>query len=184
MQNLPIFHAILPRLERLLGEFPDATAVSYGELDGPQMVYVIRLQRKEIIAINLHVGSRLPAQLSSIGKSVMAAMAPGELDRFLESIDVEVRTRFTPATIEDLQASIVKARETGIAINDQELTVGLRSVAAPIRQGDRVLGAINIALPATRATLEVLRENYGRRLLRVAEEISDELTTRALAVGR
>ena len=110
VQNLPIFHAILPRLERLLGEFPDATAVSYGELDGPQMVYVIRLQRKEIIAINLHVGSRLPAQLSSIGKSVMAAMEPGELDRFLESIDVDVRTRFTPATIEDLRASIVKAR--------------------------------------------------------------------------
>jgi IclR family pca regulon transcriptional regulator len=183
VQNLPIFHAILPRLEHLLAEFPDATAVSYGELDGAQIVYVIRLARKEIIAINLQVGSRLPAQLSSIGKSVLAAMEPDELDRFLETVDVDVRTRFTPATTEDLRASIVKARETGVAINDQELTVGLRSVAAPIRQGSRVLGAINIALPATRVTLEVLRERYGRRLLRVAEEISNELTTRAVAVG-
>ena len=185
VQSLPIFHAILPRLEHLLAEFPDATAVSYGELDGAADRRTSSAwQRKEIIAINLHVGSRLPAQFSSIGKSVLAAMEPDELDRFLETVDVDVRTRFTPATTDDLQASIVKARETGVAINDQELTVGLRSVAAPIRQGYRVLGAVNIALPATRVTLEVLRERYGRRLLRVAEEISNELTTRAVAVGR
>ena len=184
VQNLPTFHAILPRLERLLAEFPDATAVSYGELDGHQIVYAMRLVRKDIIAINLQVGSRLPAQLSSIGKSMMAAMSPDELDRFLESIEVDVRTRFTPATVDELRASILRARETGIAINDQELTVGLRSVAAPIRQNQRVLGAINIALPATRATLEVLREQYGRRLSRVAEEISEDLTTHALVVGQ
>lgn len=181
VRSFPAFHTIRPRLEMLLGEFPDATAVSYGELEGTQVVYALRVERREIIAINLHVGSRLPAQLSSIGKSVMAAMDPEALAHFLDQIEIDVRTRFTPATVDDLRASIHKAREIGIAINDQEFTVGLRSVAAPIRQGGRVLGAINIALPTTRATLETLRERYGRRLSVVAGEISTELTARARA---
>ena len=181
VQNLPAFHTIRPRLDMLLDEFPDATAASYGELEGTQIVYVLRQVRREIIAINLDVGSRLPAPLSSIGKSVMAAMDPEALEPLLDRIELDVRTRFTPATLADLRASILMARKTGVAINDQELTVGLRSVAAPIRQGRQVLGAINIALPTTRATLDTLREHYGRRLSAVADEISTELTTRALA---
>jgi IclR family transcriptional regulator, pca regulon regulatory protein len=176
-------HLVRPHLERLRNDLTDATALSYGVLDGVDVVYVLRLVRKEIIAINLHVGSRLPCYLSSIGKSILAAMPDEEREAVLTTLQVEPRTRFTAHDVSVVRQSVKKAREIGIAINDQELTVGLRSVAAPIMQGSQVQGAINVALPTTRATLEVLRDRYGRRLLAVAQEISSQLSQRAEALG-
>jgi IclR family transcriptional regulator, pca regulon regulatory protein len=176
-------HLVRPHLERLRDELTDATALSYGVLDGTDVVYVLRLVRKEIIAINLHVGSRLPCYLSSIGKSILAAMADEEREAVLARLHVEPHTRFTAHDISVVRQAVKRAGESGIAINDQELTVGLRSVAAPIMQGDQVQGAINVALPTTRATLEVLRDHYGRRLLAVAQEISSQLSQRAEALG-
>lgn len=178
-----VVHLVRPRLERLRDELTDATALSYGVLDDTDVVYVLRLVRKEIIAINLHVGSRLPCYLSSIGKSILAAMPEEDREAVLAKLRVEPRTKFTARDVSVVRQSVRKARESGIAINDQELTVGLRSVAAPIMQGKQVQGAINVSLPTTRATLEVLRDRYGRRLLAVAQEISSQLGERAEALG-
>jgi IclR family pca regulon transcriptional regulator len=184
VERLEAVHVVRPGLERLRDEFTDATALSYGVLDDTDVVYVLRLVRREIIAINLHVGSRLPAYLSSIGKSILAALPEPDREAVLARIRIQPHTKFTAADLSVVRQSLDKARETGLAINDQELTVGLRSIAAPILQGSHVLGAVNVALPTTRATLEVLRERYGRRLLAVAQEISGQLSRRAEALGR
>jgi IclR family transcriptional regulator, pca regulon regulatory protein len=182
IESLEVVHVVRPGLERLREEFTDATALSYGVLDDTDVVYVLRLVRREIIAINLHVGSRLPAYLSSIGKSILAALPEGEREAVLARMRVEPRTRFTARDQAVVRQSLEKTRESGVAINDQELTVGLRSVAAPIVQGGHVQGAINVALPTTRATLEVLRDHYGKRLQAVAQEISAQLSRRAEAL--
>ena len=184
IESLEAVHLVRPGLERLRDEFNEATALSYGVLDDTDIVYVLRLVRREIIAINLHVGSRLPAYLSSIGKSILAALPEPEREAVLGRMRVEARTKFTAVDLPTIRQSLDKARESGRAINDQELTVGLRSIAAPIIQGSHVVGAINVALPTARATLEVLRERYGRRLLAVAQEISGQLSRRAEALGR
>jgi IclR family pca regulon transcriptional regulator len=184
IESLEVGHVVRPGLERLRDEFTEATALSYGVLDDTDVVYVLRLVRREIIAINLHVGSRLPAYLSSIGKSILAAMPEPQREAVLGRMRIQPRTRFTAGDLGVVRQSLEKARESGIAINDQELTVGLRSVAAPIMQGSHVQGAINVALPTTRATLEVLRDHYGKRLLAVAQEISGQLSRRAAALGR
>jgi IclR family transcriptional regulator, pca regulon regulatory protein len=184
IESLEVVHVVRPGLERLREEFTEATALSYGVLDDTEIVYVLRLVRREIIAINLHIGSRLPAYLSSIGKSILATLPEPEREAVLGRMRIQPRTKFTAADLAVVRQSLDKARETGLAINDQELTIGLRSIAAPIMQGDQVLGAVNVALPTTRATLEVLREQYGKRLLAVAQDISRQLSRRAAALGR
>jgi len=72
--------------------------------------------------------------------------------------------------LEELQL----VRERGFSLNNRELEIGLRSVAAPVRDDShRVMAAVNIAVPSSRVTLEELRGNFAERIMEVARAISE-----------
>jgi IclR family pca regulon transcriptional regulator len=125
------------------------------------------------MTIALGIGSRLPAHATSMGRVLLADLPPDELEAFLASGPFEHCTERTAADPEELRRVLRRVREQGWALVDQELEMGLRSVAAPIRGADgRAVAALNIAAAAPRVGLDELRGRFVPLLLETAEHIS------------
>ena len=121
-------------------------------LDHQSVLYIRILESRQAVRMSTIAGSRAPAHCTSVGK-VLLAFQPGEMAR--QIIDQGLR-RYTPATITDtalLQEELASIRSKGYAIDDEEIEVGLRCVAAPIRNhSGRVIAAISVAAPVQRMT--------------------------------
>src|SRR5215212_5174015 len=98
-------------------------------LDGDEIVYVVRAATQRIISVGLAVGSRLPAYCTSMGRVLLAFSSDDDLDAYLQRVRL---TRQTPRTITEqavLRRKLQRVRSDGYAIVDQELELGLRSIA-------------------------------------------------------
>src|SRR5690606_28924677 len=97
--------------------------------------------------INLGVGSRLPAYCSSMGRVLLAGLSDEELEVQLRTTELHARTPHTLTDIDALREEILRVRQQGWALINQELELGLVSVAAPIYGRNRkVLAAVNVGL--------------------------------------
>ena len=128
---------------RQLSQDTDET-VSLSVLDGMSVVYVDRVRRQQIVGVVLGIGSRIPAQCGSMGKVMLAHLPPEELAQRLN----RALTPCTPHSIVDraaFEAELAQVREQGYALNDEELEIGLRAVAAPIwDHTNHAVAAINV----------------------------------------
>lgn len=155
---------------------------SMAVLDRADIVYVERRRSRRpagfVVDLNLHVGSRLPAYCTSMGKVLLAYKEPAELRTLLDGIDLARRGPKTITAREQLRTVLAKVRQTGIAVNDEELAPGLRSIAAPVRdRSGGVVAAINIAVHLTTWTtsLDSVVQRFEGPLRRTAGEISARL---------
>ena len=176
VESRQFVECIRPYLDEIAALLPEATAVNYGLLEGAEVIYLARRHRDDIITINLRAGSRLPAHLSSLGKAILSAMPTHEVERVIAEMTFERRTSTTITSADRYRAELEAARIGGVALNNQELTMGLRSVASPVFHGSEVIGAVGVATLATRADLDTLQSVYGPILKSVAEEISEEIS--------
>lgn len=142
--------AAQPHLDRLrdtLGE-----SCSIGVLDGGEVVYIARAETRRIISIALQVGSRLPAYCTSMGRVLLAALPEDARAAWLCGAPFSARTPFTHTSAADLGAEIAAVAAQGYALVDQELELGLRSIAVPVRDPEgRVVAALNVGSAASRA---------------------------------
>ncbi|GAA0472719.1 IclR family transcriptional regulator [Actinoplanes capillaceus] len=181
LNSLEINRVAAPCLQSLADE--TGYTVSMAVLDGPDVVYVERRRSGRAtsafaISLNLHVGSRLPAYCTSMGKVLLAHQEPAVLRALLDRTDFARRGPKTLTNREQLTAALAKIRQTGVAANDEELAAGLRSVAAPVRdRTGRVIAAINIAVHLTvwATTADTVVARLERPLRHTAAEISTRL---------
>jgi IclR family pca regulon transcriptional regulator len=155
-----------PILEQVTEAVHESSSLSV--LDGDQIVYLARAAAKRVMSIGLSVGSRLPAYCTSMGRVLLAALPEAELAACLDRVEIKA---LTPKTITDKArvAEIIEGvRTDGFALTDEELELGLRSIAVPVRnRQNRVVAAMNIGVHAARVPaaemidrfLPVLREN-------------------------
>jgi IclR family pca regulon transcriptional regulator len=147
LANLQLPELAQPFLERLR----DATNASahIGILDGKDVVYVGRAASRAILRSTIHVGSRLPAHATAIGKTLLAGKSAAELDAWLAEHEL---TRYTAHTLADaraLRAELARIAERGYALSNQEFESGIRSVAAPVRDAHgATIAALNVSAPA------------------------------------
>jgi IclR family pca regulon transcriptional regulator len=169
-----------------LRDLSDSTGftVNMAILDDLDIVYVERVRsgqaRQREIDLNLHVGARLPAYCTSLGK-ILLAYLPADDQR-----DRVARTTFTrrgPNTLTTraaFAAELRKIRSQGFSINNEELAYGLRSIAAPILSHDgTAAAAINLAIHSTMLSLSDLVKRWSPTLRQTAAEISARLGYRA-----
>ncbi len=171
LSSLNLWEVAQPFMEELASQTGESCSAA--TLDLPDIVYVARIPTHRIMTISLGVGTRLPAHATSMGRVLLAGLPDEELERFLASGPFE---RFTERTLTDadgLRAAVREAREQGWALVDQELELGLRSIAAPIvGQGGRTIAALNTSASASRVSLDEFREQFLPALVRTAELIS------------
>jgi IclR family pca regulon transcriptional regulator len=174
----------------LLQALADETGytVSMGLSDGPDVVYVDRRRsaRRSSLAmdLNLHVGSRLPAYCTSMGKVLLAHKDAAAVRKILDHTDMARRGPKTITNREQLTAALAKVRQSGVAVNDEELAPGLRSFAAPVRdRSGEVVAAVHVAVHLTvaPAAVEALACRIEPPLRRTAAEISKRLGHRPLS---
>lgn len=169
-------------LPALAQEHLDHVKESTGEscslaiLDEHETVYITRSAARRIMAVSLGIGSRLPAYCTSLGRVLLAALPPAELDNYFGTIKRKAFTERTRTTQRDLKAIIDKTREQGFTIVDQELEIGLRSLAVPVRNHNGVVvAAMNVGVQASRVSLSDLKRQTLPVLLSASEKLRSQL---------
>lgn len=166
--SLPRF--IQPFLEQLSEAIQESASASI--LDGCEIVYIARSAQRRVMRIGLNVGSRLPAYCASMGRVLLAALPPDDARARLEAIK---REKLTPKTLTGLPAlmrELARVRDEGYALIDEELEIGLRSIAVPIiDNAGRVVAAANVGVQAQRVSSQALIEQALPRLLAIQGEL-------------
>jgi DNA-binding IclR family transcriptional regulator len=143
-------------------------------LDHDSILYVITHESKQALRMGSKVGTRAPVHSTAVGKVLLASQPEEEIERIV----ARGLPQSTPGTIVEAKAlrrelALVKAQ--GHAVDDEESEIGLRAIAAPIRNysGD-VVAAISIAGPVHRMTKKALL-SWLRELVDAAEAVSQRL---------
>ena len=159
-----------PILEKISSEVHESSSLAV--IDGDEIVYVARAATQRILSISISVGSRLPAACTSMGRAILAFGDEASRARFLSRVKL---VRYTPHTVVDktlFKAELARIHRQGYALVDQELELGLRSLAVPVLRADgTAAAAINIGLNAGRFD----RQELVRELLPVLQQAAREI---------
>jgi IclR family pca regulon transcriptional regulator len=156
-----------PHMERLVARTGESSSIA--QLDGSDIVYVSRVAVPKIIALRVDIGTRFPAVVTSLGKVLLAGLPEPELAAALAQPSRSgVAPRCSP-TQEELVKTLRQARAKGWAMTDEQLAPGIRSVAAPLRDGNgQVIAAMNVTVHAAETSVERLTGDFLPLLLQAA----------------
>jgi IclR family transcriptional regulator, pca regulon regulatory protein len=159
---------ILERMSSLLHE-----SFSVATLDGDDIVYIARTSVTRVMSVDLHIGSRLPAFCTSMGRVLLAYLPQDQLELYLSRATF---TQFTPRTItsaDKLRLALRNVRRNGYALVDQELEIGLRSLAVPVQAPNgRVVATVNLSGHAPRMPMLEMQTRFLSHLRGAAAELS------------
>ena len=163
LSSTPLAVTAQPILDRLSDQLHEACSMA--TLEGDEVLYVARSATPQrLISVDLSVGSRLPAYCTSMGRILLAALDDAALDDYLEHANLQIKTSRTLHTPEAIRGSIAEIRQKGWVIIDQELEVGLRSLAVPLKDSaGQVLAALNVGTHASRSLRHASCRCYWRQ---------------------
>jgi IclR family transcriptional regulator, pca regulon regulatory protein len=171
MAATPIGEIAQPYLDDVTRETGESCSMAV--LDGVDIAYITRSRTNRLLMLGIHVGARLPALTTSMGRVLLANMPPNELDAFLAEVTIEAKTSRTLTDPELIRNELRLARRQDYYVLDQELENGLRSIAVPVRSqhSGRPISAINIATNVAIVSRRRLVEDCLPALKRAAKKI-------------
>jgi IclR family transcriptional regulator, pca regulon regulatory protein len=164
---------VQPAIERL----SEATgeSCSAAVLDGEDVIMIAHASPKRIVPISAQIGFRLPAFATSLGRVMLAAQDDRKLDLFLSCLRPKKITKYTIIDKAQLHKTILTVRKNGYALADQEVEIGFRSIAIPLKRGDgRVIAALNVGVHSERTPLKAMHGQYFEKLHAVATELRQQ----------
>ena len=168
--TMPLPQIVQPVLDDLSDWIGQSSSVSI--LDGAEIVYVARAAQKKVMSVGLMPGSRLPAHCTSMGRVLLAARPVDEVDALLKAHPPVARTPLTLLEPRAIQVALAQVRAQGYAIIDQEVELGLRSLAVPLFDAhSRVIAALNVGVAAIHAEAEQLVALYLGPLQQVQSDL-------------
>ncbi len=170
LSGLSLAEVAQPHVEELVARVHESSSIAV--LDGGDIVYVVRVPTSRIMRVAISIGTRFPAYCTSMGRVLLAAKPPGELDAFLAKVDLAPRTARTVTDPSRLRRILGDVARQGYALVEAELEEGLVSVAAPIRDaGGAVTAAINVSASTSRVRPAALRRDVVPVLLATAAQV-------------
>jgi len=170
LSSLPLWQRAEPVMQTLVAQVHESCSAAV--LDGPDIVYVLRVPTQKIMRINLGIGSRLPAYCTSMGRVLLADLASAECSARLAMRPPEALTARTLTDAQAITEAIEAVRRDGYSLVDQELEEGLVSIAVPLRdRAGRTVAALNISGQANRTPPDTMREHLLPKLQAAAAEI-------------
>lgn len=159
-----------PILERMSAAFHESFSVA--TLDGDDIVYIARTTVARVMAVDLHIGSRLPAYCTSMGRVLLAYLSAEQIEQYLSRVVLTPYTTRTVTTVEKLAMLLRNTRRNGYALVDQELEVGLRSLAVPVfAPSGRVAATLNLSGSAPRMPVYDMQTKFLPHLRNAASEL-------------
>jgi IclR family transcriptional regulator, KDG regulon repressor len=143
-------------------------------LDGSEIMYVFNLESTQAIRMRSDIGVRKPAYCTAEGHAMLAFRPADVVERVVHS-GLSPRTPQTITNPAALKKALESVRLRGCAIEDEESEVGMRCIAAPIRDDTgEVIAAIGLAGPISRLTKKALSA-YVPHVIETAAAISSRL---------
>ena len=172
LQGASLWGHAEPFMRKVAAELNESCSAAI--LSGEDVVYVARVPGRHILRVALEVGTRLPAWCTSMGRVLLSDLPAAELAAFLAAATICRNTDKSITDRDRLAEEIGRAGRAGFAIVDEELEIGLRSIAVPIRGRDaRIVAAINVSTQASRFTPAAMERVILPHLVAAAGRIED-----------
>lgn len=166
----PLPRLIQPFLEELSRATNESTSAAV--LEGPNILYVARASTRRVMSINLGAGARLPAYCTSMGRTLLAALPRDEAQAILDRSDIVAYTERTKADMATITTELAVVAAQGFAVIDQELELGLCSIAVPLYNAvGQVVAAINIGAQTARAPTSRMIAHFLPLMRKVQAEV-------------
>jgi DNA-binding IclR family transcriptional regulator len=126
--------------------------VSVALLEGGDVFYLAKIESRDTLRLPSSIGQRLPANVTGLGKALLAYASPQSLStRFPEPDNLPRMTPRSIGTLAELEPELERIRERGVAFENEESTPNIRCAAAPVRDSSgAVVAAISVSLPVSR----------------------------------
>ena len=162
--------AAQPILERMSAVLRESFSVA--TLDGDDIVYIARSSVSRVMSDDLHIGSRLPAYCTSMGRVLLAYLPGDQSEQYLSRVTLTPFTARTVTSTDKLRLALRNVRRHGYALVDQEYEVGLRSLAVPVyAPTGRVVATINLSGSAPRMPVYDMQTRFLPHLRNAATEL-------------
>ncbi|HZP91383.1 MAG TPA: IclR family transcriptional regulator C-terminal domain-containing protein [Burkholderiales bacterium] len=171
LSSTPLAVSAQPFLDRVSRAAHESCSLAV--LDGDEILYVARAATTtRIMSVDLSVGSRLPVYCTSMGRVLLANLASGELSALLSRVRLKPLTDRTVTSREKLLQILEGTRRAGYAVVDQELEIGLRSIAVPVSDAaGKVVAAMNVSAQAGRIAVREMEAQFLPLLRSAAAEL-------------
>ena len=170
LATTPLPRLIQPFLEELSHATSESTSAAV--LEGTDILYVARVSTRRVMSINLAPGARLPAYCTSMGRTLLAALPPEEARAILDRSELVAYTERTKADLAGITTELAVIAAQGFAVIDQELELGLCSIAVPLfNAAGKVVAAINIGAQTARAPTSRMIARFLPLMRKVQAEV-------------
>src|SRR5690606_370294 len=150
---------VQPALEALSERTREST--SFAVLDGVEVAFVARAATRRSLSTGLGLGSRLPAHAAATGRVLLAALSDEEITLRLKRMARNALTVHTQTQVAVLMRTIRAARRQGFSTSDEEIEVGVRSLAVPLKNNrGKTMGAISIVSATNRMSRDEMIEVF------------------------
>ncbi len=174
IKQMGLLRQAKPILEGLVGECNETSYVAIFK-EG-HVVYLDVVETDLTVRVVSRVGSRLPAHCTAAGKVHLAHMTDEEIQAVLPNKELKGYTSTTFTSRDELIKELQRVAEQGYAIDNEEMDLGVRCVAAPIRDYTRrIVGAVSLSGPSMRFTDERIEKELVPLVLKAGEDLSTRL---------
>jgi IclR family pca regulon transcriptional regulator len=141
-------------------------------LEQNEVMYVARSHGSRVLSLALNTGSRIPAYCTALGRVLLGGLSATQLDRYFASVNLAPHTDRTITSEQKLRDSLFEVRQRGFAVIEEEMEIGLRSIAVPVRGASgAIVAALGIGAQTTRVSRDAIEDQFLPPLLNAANEI-------------
>jgi DNA-binding IclR family transcriptional regulator len=162
-----------PFLQELSAKFNET--INLGYFNGEEVLTIDKIDSTEILRMDAGIGGGEPAYCTSLGKAILAFLPDVQLEEYLQATELTPFTSNTVISKDRLKEELMHIKENGYAIDDEELSVGLRCVGAPLfDHSGQALYAISISGPSIRMGSKKIEE-MQRELKKICQNLSGKM---------
>jgi len=172
ISSTPLVYAVQPLLDQITSVLHESSSMAV--LENDDILYIARSSTTtRLLSIELGIGSRLPAYCTSMGRVLLAGLPAAELEAYLSRVPLVKLTGRTVSTAEELKAALHAVRRDGYCVVDQELEIGLRSIAVAVLDRDgHSVAAINVGTQSSRVPVSEMESRFLPPLRAAAHELA------------
>lgn len=162
-----------PHLRRLVAVTEETAHLCV--LEAARVIYIDKIEPARSVRMITRIGASNPVHCTSVGKAILAFLPEERAAEVVRRIRFERFTHRTIATPEALKVEMEKTHRRGYAVDDEELEEGLRCIAVPLLDAQRMpVAAVSISGPSFRVTAQKL-PSIANQLLQCVRGISTDM---------
>lgn len=162
-----------PHLRRLVAETEETAHLAL--LEAARVIYIDKIEPARSVRMITRIGASNPVHCTSVGKAILAFLPEDRAEEVVRRTRFERFTPRTIASIEALRAEMEKTRKRGYAVDDEEFEEGLRCIAVPVLDAQRLpVAAVSVSGPSFRVTAQKL-PSIANHLVQCVRAISIDM---------